>query len=122
MAQSYAGMSVTFGWLSNTFPSPPAKRAVALAFINSVSQLGNVSGSCVSFLHLFGVLTSPCRYVWQPVWGPTFRNSFVICIMAAASAISMSYILKLRLTAMNKKLRREEVARGDTIQGFRYLI
>ena len=50
MAQSYAGFSVFYGWLSNTFPSPPAKRAVALAFINSVSQMGNVAGS----------------YVWQP--------------------------------------------------------
>lgn len=76
----------------------------------------------VSFPVLVCALTFPRRYVWQPVWGPTFRNSFVICIMAAASAISMSYILKLRLTTMNKRLRREEVARGDTIQGFRYLI
>lgn len=45
MAQVYAGVAVLFGWLSNTFPSPPAKRAVALAFINSVSQFGAVFGS-----------------------------------------------------------------------------
>ncbi|PSR75029.1 hypothetical protein PHLCEN_2v9359 [Hermanssonia centrifuga] len=43
--QSYAGVCVLYGWLSNTFPSPPAKRAVALAFINSFSQVGNITGS-----------------------------------------------------------------------------
>ena len=51
MTQSYAGFSVFYGWLSNTFPSPPAKRAVALAFINSVSQLGNIVGSYVVVTH-----------------------------------------------------------------------
>jgi hypothetical protein len=52
MTQSYAGFSIFYGWLSNTFPSPPAKRAVALALINSLSQLGNVFGSYVPPLSL----------------------------------------------------------------------
>lgn len=47
MAQTYAGFSIFYGWMSNTFPSPQAKRAVALAFCNSVSQVGNIGGSCV---------------------------------------------------------------------------
>lgn len=48
MAQSYAGFIVFYSWLSTSIPRPPAKRAVALAFINAFSQLGNISGSYVS--------------------------------------------------------------------------
>ena len=47
MAQMYAGFSVLYGWISNTFPSPAAKRAVAVGLANSISQLGNICGSCV---------------------------------------------------------------------------
>lgn len=45
MAQSYAGFVVLYTWMSNTFPRPPSKRAVALALINAFSQLGNIAGS-----------------------------------------------------------------------------
>jgi hypothetical protein len=47
MAQSYAGFICFLTWTSNTFARPPSKRAVALAFINAVSQLGSVAGSWV---------------------------------------------------------------------------
>lgn len=45
MAQCYAGFVCFYAWVSNTFPRPPAKRAVAVAFVNAFSQLGNVAGS-----------------------------------------------------------------------------
>lgn len=45
MAQSYAGFVCMYAWMSNSFPRPPSKRAVALALINAVSQTGNVAGS-----------------------------------------------------------------------------
>lgn len=45
MAQSYAGFITFLAWVSNSIPRPPSKRAVALAFINAFSQLGNVAGS-----------------------------------------------------------------------------
>jgi hypothetical protein len=34
-------------WASSSASHPPEKRAVALAFMNCLSQLGNVVGSCV---------------------------------------------------------------------------
>jgi hypothetical protein len=43
MAQSYATFIVFLAWISFTFPRPPSKRAVAIAFINSFGQLGNVT-------------------------------------------------------------------------------
>ncbi len=45
MAQCYAGFVCLYAWVSNTFPRPPAKRAVAVAFTNAFSQLGNIAGS-----------------------------------------------------------------------------
>lgn len=50
MSLSYCGFIVMFAWISNSFPRPPSKRAVALAFTNCFSQLGNVAGSSVSYL------------------------------------------------------------------------
>ncbi|KAI0787162.1 major facilitator superfamily domain-containing protein [Irpex lacteus] len=105
MAQTYAGFSIFYGWMSNTFPSPHTKRAVALAFCNSVSQIGNIGGS----------------YIWPSGWGPTYRKSFAICIVASSCSILMCYLLKLRLQALNRKILREERERGETSVGFRYL-
>ena len=48
MAQSYAAFVVLYTGVSNSFPRPPLKHAVAAAFVNAVSHLGNVAGSCVS--------------------------------------------------------------------------
>jgi hypothetical protein len=48
MAQSYSGFICFLAWTSNIFARSPSKRAVALAFINAFSQLGNFAGSWVS--------------------------------------------------------------------------
>ena len=48
MAQSYAAFVVLYTGVSNSFPRPPLKHAVAAAFVNAVSHLGNAAGSCVS--------------------------------------------------------------------------
>lgn len=50
-AQSYAGFICFVAWASSSVAHPPAKRAVALAWINTVSSLGNVFGSYVD-VHL----------------------------------------------------------------------
>ena len=45
MTLVYTGFAIFIGWQSNIIPSPPAKRAVALALTNSISNLGNIVGS-----------------------------------------------------------------------------
>ncbi|KAI0347085.1 MFS general substrate transporter [Trametopsis cervina] len=105
MAQCYAGFVCLYAWISNTFPRPPAKRAVAIAFTNAFSQLGNVAGS----------------YVWPSMWGPTYRNSYAITVSCAGFSIALLYYMKLDLEALNRKLDREEEERGITQKGFRYL-
>ena len=41
----YTGYVVALAWISNTLPRPPAKRAVALAFINAVSNTASIYAS-----------------------------------------------------------------------------
>ncbi|KAJ3510623.1 hypothetical protein NLJ89_g4574 [Agrocybe chaxingu] len=106
MAQSYAGFVVLFAWMSNSFPRPPSKRAVALALINAFSQLGNISGS----------------YVWPDRWGPTYRKSYGICIATSGCAIVMCWIFRMHLQSLNKKLEAEEAEKGIKTPGFRYLV
>ncbi|KAI0268180.1 MFS general substrate transporter [Gloeopeniophorella convolvens] len=105
MAQSYAGFICFLAWTSNTFARPPSKRAVALAFVNAFSQLGNVAGS----------------YVWQKFWGPTYLNSYAICISTNGLCIVMCLIFRRVLARQNQKLEEQEKATGRP-KGFRYLI
>ncbi|KAH7344160.1 MFS general substrate transporter [Rhizoctonia solani] len=96
MAQAYAGLIVLLSWVSNSIPRPPAKRAVALAFINAFSQLGNVAGS----------------YVWPRAWEPTYRKSYAICIACFGLAIAMAFFLRQHLIHLNKRLDRGEAVEG----------
>ncbi len=80
-AQSYAGFIVFYSWISNTFPRPPMKRAVALALINAFSQLGNIAGSYVSCLiAVYHSGADSFFQVWPKTYGPTYRNSYGITI------------------------------------------
>ncbi|KAF7798936.1 hypothetical protein EIP86_010164 [Pleurotus ostreatoroseus] len=104
MAQCYAGFVVMYAWVSNTFARPPAKRAVALALVNAFSQLGNVAGS----------------YVWPSNWGPTYRNSYAICISTAGCSIAMCYVMRQHLAAENRRMDAEDEVSGVKDKRFRY--
>ncbi|KAL7282267.1 MFS general substrate transporter [Trametes coccinea BRFM310] len=106
MAQCYAGFVVMYTWVSNSFPRPPSKRAVAVALVNAFSQLGNVAGS----------------YVWPSAWGPTYRNSYAICIATAGWAIVMCWVFRVHLGRLNAELDRAEREKGVKVKGFRYLL
>ena len=105
MAQSYAPFITFLAWISSTFPRPPSKRAVAIAFINASSQLGNISGS----------------YIWPKSWGPTYRYSYAICIAAYGVGIVMILVLRAHLKALNEKAEKEEREVGLP-KGYRYLL
>ncbi|KIP07689.1 hypothetical protein PHLGIDRAFT_409595 [Phlebiopsis gigantea 11061_1 CR5-6] len=102
---SYTGCAIFLGWQSNIFPSPPVKRAVALAFINAVSNVGNIFGS----------------YIWQPSWAPTYRASLAICAISTCAAIASVHYVKRRLVKMNNTLHQAELDKGESTVGFRYL-
>jgi len=92
-ASSYAGFIVFYSWISSSFPRPPAKRAVAIAFINAFSQLGNVAGS----------------YVWG-LTSNGYRNSYGIVTAMFGITIFGCFCIKTVLSNLNKKLEAEEVA------------
>ncbi|KZT72525.1 MFS general substrate transporter [Daedalea quercina L-15889] len=104
MAQSYAGWFTFLAWVSNSIPRPPAKRAVALAFVNAFSQLGNIAGS----------------YVWPMAWGPSYRYSYAICIATSGFSLVVCYAFKRHLEDLNRRLARREEEEGRPA-GFRYL-
>ncbi|KIK65313.1 hypothetical protein GYMLUDRAFT_239857 [Collybiopsis luxurians FD-317 M1] len=105
MSQSYAGHICFLAWASGTLSQTPAKRAVALALINTVSSLGNVFGS----------------YVWPTRWAPEYSNSFTICIFANASSIAMCWMFRRHLASLNKAAAKRE-ALSNEVEGYRYLL
>ena len=86
-ASSYAGFIVFYSWISSSFPRPPAKRAVALAFINAFSQLGNIAGS----------------YVWNSK-ANGFRNSYGVVLAMFVATIAGCALIRLQLARLNRRL------------------
>jgi len=88
MTQSSAGFICFLAWASSTISSPPAKRAVALAFINAFSQSGNIVAS----------------YVWPKSWGPTYNKSYATCMVTALLGIMMCLWLRRILERLNRDM------------------
>ncbi|TFK43577.1 MFS general substrate transporter [Crucibulum laeve] len=105
MAQSYAGFICFLAWTSSSVSHPPEKRAVALALINCVSQLGNVAGS----------------YMWPSAWGPSYNKSYTICIATSALTVVLCFHFRRHLESLNADAERFEVERG-TNKGSRYML
>ncbi len=62
------------------------------------------------------------RYVWPSEWGPTYRNSYAICIATGGVTIVMLYVFKLHLLQLNTQLDKEEEEKGIREKGFRFLV
>ncbi|KAG1833085.1 MFS general substrate transporter [Suillus variegatus] len=105
MAQSYTAFVVYWAWASNSIPHPTSKRAVALAFINAFSSLGNIIGS----------------YVWPKSWGPSYWNSYAICIGSGALCIIMSWIFRQHLMRLNQEIEAKKTE-GGLSKDFTYLL
>ncbi|KAG2038363.1 MFS general substrate transporter [Suillus americanus] len=105
MAQSQVSNAVLLTWTSNTFAHSSSKRAVAIAFINSTGMLGSV--------------LSP--YIWVSSWGPTYNNSFRICIALASIAIILCWIFRWHLQRLNEVAEAEE-RELRLPKGYRYLL
>ena len=59
----YTGYVVGLAWISNTMPRPPAKRAAALAAINTVSNTSSIYAS----------------YIYPPSDGPRYDEQLLLC-------------------------------------------
>ncbi|OAX41332.1 MFS general substrate transporter [Rhizopogon vinicolor AM-OR11-026] len=105
MAQSYAAFIVLWAWVSNSISRPQSKKAVALAFINAFSSVGNITGS----------------YIWPKSWGPSYWGSCAICIGTGALCIIMLWIFRRHLTKLNKEIEDKKIEGGRS-DDFTYLL
>jgi len=105
MAQCYGAFICFLSWASSSVSHPPAKRAVALALINCVSQTGNILGS----------------FLWPVSWGPTYNKSYSICILMSIVSITMCFVFRRHLSWLYHKAGKLEMERGDTL-GYRYIL
>jgi len=132
MAQVYAGYMVLWGWINNTFAGEPAKRAVAVALINGLANIGNIVGSLVSLIShstfFFTCYSSYARYIWQSSWGPTYRYSYIVCLAMLCLSTGMFGGMHLHLKHLNKQIEKtgrdgknDEGFQQGTIR-FRYLL
>jgi hypothetical protein len=79
MAQSLTGYICFLTWMSNTFVHSPSKRAVALAFVNAFSQLGNVGSSYVLRI-IFDILTCD-RYFDEQIRVANVLGSYIYSLI-----------------------------------------
>lgn len=81
-----------YSWIAGAIPRPPAKRATAMAFINS---FGNSASIWTPF-------------TYRPKDAPHYRPALGICIALQAIALILAVWLRFLLTAENKRLDRLE--------------
>jgi hypothetical protein len=123
-AGCYTGYVVCLAWISNTLPRPPAKRAVALALINAVSNATSIYAS----------------YMYQDKDAPRFIPAMTVNAITLLIAMLCALILRIMLTKLNKRLERggevdgisretgvENITAGGGSErqmkhGFRYLV
>ena len=63
----------------------------------------------------------PHSYVWPNPWGPSFRNSYGICIACAGLTILMAIIYRFHLASLNKRIDKEEEENGNKTK-FRFTL
>ncbi|KAG1877331.1 MFS general substrate transporter [Suillus subluteus] len=105
MAQSPVAYVVSLTWVMNTFSQSQSKRAAAIALINSIASAGSISSS----------------YFWPSSWGPSYVNSYLICILASVLSIAMCWVFREHLSRCNEAAEAEEKVLGLP-EGFRYLL
>ncbi|KAI5475865.1 hypothetical protein MNV49_000747 [Pseudohyphozyma bogoriensis] len=120
MAVAYSGFCVFYAWIGSSFPRPPMRRAVCVAFINAFSQLGNVTSA----------------YIFPANWGPTYAKSYAISLSCFVFCICGVLFHRFNLQRLNKKIaaREEAMDRGEIVEelaamskinvprGFRYVL
>jgi hypothetical protein len=105
MAQNAVAFVVFLTWVMDTFSQSQSKCAAAIALINTMSSAGLISSS----------------YIWPSSWGPSYVNSYIICILASVVSIAMCWVFREHLSRCNRAAEVEENVLGLP-EGFRYLL
>lgn len=89
---TFCMIGTLFGWIGSTIARPPAKRAAAYAFINSIGNSATIWTS----------------YTYRDQDKPYYRPALGICIALLTIAILTGLYLYLDLKSENKRLERLE--------------
>lgn len=90
-----------YAWISSSLPRPPAKRAAALAFINSVGNAASI--------------WTPFTYKTKDA--PFYRPALGICIALQCVAVVCVVALRLLLQRQNQRMARMENADAKLTPG-----
>lgn len=96
----FAMNGTIYAWISSSIPRPPAKRAAALAFINSV---GNAASIWTPF-------------TYSPSSAPHYRPALGVCIGLQVLALVSAIALRMLLQHQNRRLERMEDADSELSQ------
>lgn len=88
----FAMTGTLYGWIASSIPRPPAKRAVAYAFINSIGNSASI--------------WTP--YTYRDEDKPYYRPALGVCMAMQALALIASSILWFNLRSANRRLERME--------------
>ncbi|KAG0709585.1 MFS general substrate transporter [Suillus ampliporus] len=105
MTQASVSYIIFLTWALNTFSQSRSKSAAAIALVNSMATSGNIGGS----------------YFWPSSWGPSYVNSYLICILTSVICIAMCWAFRMHLSRCNEAAEAEEQALGLS-KGFRYIL
>ncbi|KAK5163434.1 uncharacterized protein LTR77_010616 [Saxophila tyrrhenica] len=89
---AFASFGTIYAWISNAIPRPPAKRTVALAFMNSI---GNMASIWTPYTYIDGS---------EPYYRPALGVVIGLLVVSATGAC----ILRFLLIKMNRELERLE--------------
>ncbi|ODV78243.1 transporter of nicotinic acid [Suhomyces tanzawaensis NRRL Y-17324] len=84
----YSSFTVILAWTSNCCPRPPAKRAVAIAMMNCVSNSTSIWNA----------------YLYPSSSAPRYLTAFVCNCVFILLAIVMAVLLRLRIMALNRRI------------------
>jgi hypothetical protein len=93
----FAQNGTIYAWISNAIPRPPAKRAAALAFINSVGNSASI--------------WTPFTYF--PSSSPHYRPALGICIALEGVALACFVGMRWYLTRQNRELEKLEMGEEE---------
>ena len=107
-------------WASNTMGRTPEKRAISVAFVNVLGQVGNIIAPVSGKRHLFRHdHSADQQYFFLPEEETTgYRLAFILMMCMAVLAITSALGLKLYLTRSNRKLLRRSQEQGTVYQPY----
>lgn len=97
----YTGYVVALGWISSTIPRPPAKRAAALALVNSISNASSI----------------PASYLYTNSAAPRYILAFIVCSCCCFIAVITATILRNMLARLNDQLDKDDFVRDMAVSG-----